>query len=278
MEELSKHQSILVAEIIEHLAIKKDGSYLDGTFGGGGHSEAILKKLGPKGHLFALDRDPTALRFAKRLKSNNFHFFPISYLEVEELEKQFDGAILDLGFSTDQLYASGRGFSHTNTEEPLDLRFDATSGQSAWQFLNQAGVNQIEKVFREYSEDRYSKHLAAKITSARRDKAIKTVGDFIAIIGTSEPSVLARLFQGLRIQVNDELDHLKFGLGEIKKCLKPNGVLAVISFHSLEDRIVKNFMREQMGVVTKKPILPTELEQQQNPSSRSAKLRVAINL
>ncbi|MBI4948494.1 16S rRNA (cytosine(1402)-N(4))-methyltransferase RsmH [Candidatus Berkelbacteria bacterium] len=278
MEELSKHKSILVSEIINFLEIKKDGNYLDGTFGGGGHSRAILERLGPKGHLYALDRDPTAIRFAKTLKSKNFHFFPLSYLEVEDLEKQFDGAILDLGFSTDQLYSSGRGFSHTKTDELLDLRYDANGGQSAWQFLNQASVSQIEKVFREYSEDRYAKHLASKITASRREKAIKTVGDFVEIIGTSEPAVLSRLFQGLRIQVNDELDHLKFGLREIKKCLKVGGVLAVISFHSIEDRIVKNFMKEQMKVVTKKPVTPTLQEIQVNPSSRSAKLRVSINL
>ena len=205
---------------------------------------------------------------------------PISYTKVSELNQKFDGALMDLGISSDQLDTpaggSGRGFSFKNSDDPLDLRFDATDGLTAAQFLNRASIKELEHVFRDFAEDRYWRGLSARIIENRKNVRIETVNDFIALVGNGSPTVLAPLFQALRIQVNQELENLDLGLTEVSKVLKVGAVLAVISFHSLEDRIVKHFFRtDAWEILTKKPIAPSHQEITRNPRSRSAKLRIA---
>lgn len=254
--------------------------YLDGTFGGGGHSLRLLELSGPNGRVVGLDRDPNVEPLAQPIKTNyqgRFEFHCLSYEDIGSLGLHFDGAILDLGLSSDQLESStgliGRGFSFQRNE-PLDLRFDDRHGQTAAQFLMQSSASQIEHVFKYYGEDRYAKKLAVRIVSERRSRPIRTTKDFTSYVGTDNPKVLAPLFQALRIEVNDELGVLERGLKAITSVLVSQAIMAVISFHSLEDRIVKNHLRsEAFESFAKKPILPSEQEIKQNPRSRSAKLR-----
>jgi len=281
MEKVSIHRSVLLEESINLL--KPDGKkiYLDGTFGGGGHSRAILEATANV-TVVGLDRDPAVERFAVALEKEfpkRFTFHSLSYSQIEQLGQHFDGAILDLGLSSDQLEESGRGFSHAR-DELLDMRFNDSFGQTAAQFLMQGSVQEIERVFREYAEDRFAKKLAVRIVSDRRRRPIRTTRDFTEYVGTDNPKVLSPLFQALRIAVNDELSTLETGLKAISNVLTPGAVLAVISFHSLEDRIVKHFFNDsgQLEVVTKKPILPNNEEIVTNPRSRSAKLRAARKL
>ncbi len=277
MLKVTKHQSILVKEVIEALKPVSGETYLDATFGGGGHTRAILEASAPDGKVVALDRDSSTEEFAAGLKEEfgeRFDYRAISYIEMSKLGVKFDGIMFDLGLSADQLEASGRGFSFQKKDEPLDLRFDDSHGQTAAEFLRQSPLNELERVFRDYAEDRYWKALARKIMELRRITPVRTVRDFITQVGNENPKVLAPLFQGLRIEVNDELGGLKRGLAAASESLKPGGRLAVITFHSLEDRIVKEFMRNgEFELINKKPISPSEEEVRSNPRSRSAKLR-----
>lgn len=275
MTKRTVHQSVLTEEIMRLIRPKSGGIYLDGTFGGGGHSEMLLSHSQPAGKVYATDRDPNAQEFAQRLEDeyeSRFVFKAIPYEVVATLQVKFDGAVLDLGLSSDQLEQSGRGFSF-NRNEPLDMRFNPSGGQTASQLLGQTSIKELERIFYEYAEDRHGAMLARKITSRRRDQPIRTTFDLVNVIGTTNPKVLARIFQALRIEVNDELNHLKRGLDEVTGCLKVGGVIAVVTFHSLEDRIVKDFMRENLEVLTKKPIIPSEQEISANSRARSAKLR-----
>ncbi|HUD21097.1 MAG TPA: 16S rRNA (cytosine(1402)-N(4))-methyltransferase RsmH [Candidatus Saccharimonadales bacterium] len=278
MERVTKshHQGVLIAEVIQLISPTKEGVYLDATFGGGGHGRALL---GTGGQVIGLDLDPTAEEFGRELEreaKGKFTFRRLSYDRAAELDAMFDGAILDLGLSSDQLEQSGRGFSFQK-DEILDLRFNPDYGQTAAQLLGQASLPRLDQIFRDYAEDRYHKALAAKIVETRRRQPIRTTKDLIALVGTDNPKVLAPIWQGLRIAVNDELGTLERGLKEISGCLKKDAVLAVISFHSLEDAIVKKFFRDNVDleVVTKKPIQPSNEEIRSNPRARSAKLRVA---
>jgi len=277
MEKTSKHISVFLEEAVDLLGVAADGTYLDCTFGGGGHSRLILERS-PTSKVIALDRDENAAQFAVKLERYfpaRFEFRHLSYDQLDELSQEFDGILFDLGFSSDQLEAAGRGFSFMQTE-PLDLRFDDRGGQTAAQLLSQASPDRLVRIFQDYAQDRYSKTLARKIVEVRRTQPIRTTTDFVQLVGTKQPSVLAPLFQALRIEVNDELSTLERGLAAALESLKPGGRLVVISFHSLEDRVVKEFMRSQMTVVTKKPISPSIEEVNNNPRARSAKLRAAI--
>lgn len=280
MEELPIHQSVLVTEVLQYLRPKTGETYLDATFGGGGHTRAMLEASVPDGRVVGLDRDETTERFTSAIKKDfgaRFQFEACSYDQVGRLGTSFDGALLDLGMSSDQLENSGRGFSYQRLDEPLDLRFDASGSQTAAQFLNQSGLNKIETVFRDFAQDRYWRRLAAKVVETRRQRPIRTVGDFVTLVGNSDPKVLSPLFQALRITVNDELEIVKHGLAAISDVLKPGGRLVVISFHSLEDRIVKEFFRaNDFEILTKKPIQASDEEVRANPRSRSAKLRAGI--
>ena len=278
MTERSVHQSILTEEVLELIQPKSGGIYLDGTFGGGGHSHALLEACSPQGKVVAVDRDEGVMAFAKPLLERygrRFEFVGMRYDQVARLETSFDGALLDLGLSSDQLEASGRGFTYSRNE-PLDMRFDSTKGQTASQLLSQANVQELERIFREYGEDRHGGQLARKIASKRKIEPVRTTFDLVTIVGTTEPKVLSKIFQALRIAVNDELTRLKQGLIAVTESLKPGGVLAVISFHSLEDRIVKEYVRSSLEPLTKKPIIATETEIVNNPRARSAKLRGGI--
>lgn len=280
MTKSSVHQSVLTEETLAYLAPKSGGIYLDGTFGGGGHTRAILEQSAPNGRIYALDLDEETVVFAEPLRAEfgeRFVYQTLAYSQVSRLGVMFDGALLDLGLSSDQLDQSGRGFSF-KVNAPLDMRFDPTKGQTAAQLLGQASVMELERIFREYGEDRRPGSLARKIVATRRTKPIRTTFDLVAIVGTTDAKVLSRVFQALRIAVNDELNQLKRGLDAIESCLKPGGKLVVISFHSLEDRIVKEFMRTKMEVLTKKPLIAEEGENRTNPRARSAKLRAGKKL
>lgn len=276
--ETSAHISVMTAEIVDALQPKSGGKYLDATFGGGGHSRALLKASAPDGRVIGLDRDPEVEKYADALTEeygSRFEFAAIPFTEMRQMGNEFDGIAFDLGLSSDQLESSGRGFSFQKGYEPLDLRFNSSGGQTAAQFLNQSSAATIEHVFRKYAEDRYAKRLAVKIVQERRSNPVQTVQDFVAYVGTDNPKVLAPLFQALRIEVNNELQLVEQGLEAAKEALKVGGRLAVISFHSLEDRIVKEFFRTGgWEIVTKKPIIPLSEEIGRNPRSRSAKLRV----
>lgn len=278
MAKLSKHRPVLISEVEDYLNLKRRGRYLDGTFGGGGHARMILD-YDRTVRLIALDRDPAVVELADEFSAfygPRFTFRTMSYADLNQLEEKFDGILLDLGVSTDQLEATGRGFSFTR-DEPLDLRFDRRTGQSAAELLNRSSIPRLEKIWREFAEDRYWKSLARGIVRRRQLKPIRTTADFLGIIGSTRPSVLARLFQGLRIAVNDELATLESGLEAAERHLKPGGRLVVISFHSLEDRLVKRYLRERatFRVLTKHPVVAGVQEREENPRSRAAKLRSA---
>lgn len=277
------HQSVLTNEVVKFLSPHGKGVYLDATFGGGGHSRAILEAATPGGKVVALDYDPSVIKVAEEFAKDypgRFRFESLSYSEVDKLGCQFDGAVFDLGISTDQLSSSlegnGRGFSF-NRDEPLDMRFNPTCGKTAAEILRLSGFRELVRIFQDYAQDRYAKGLARRIIERRRITPIRTTSDFISTVGTADPSVLAPLFQALRIVVNNEIDTLIKGLNKVGQCLKEGAVLAVISFHSVEDRAVKEFFRRnsaRFNLLTKKPVVPSLEEQQRNPSSRSAKLRV----
>lgn len=274
MEEPTTHQPILVDAVLTAFEPVPGKLILDGTFGGGGHSRALL---GAGASVIALDRDPAVGRFAQALREEfgqRFRFEALPYEEADRLSKQFDGVLLDLGVSSDQLASLGRGFSFQDSQAPLDLCFNPVSGQTAAGLLAQSSQRQLEEIFGKLAEDRYAGRLSRKVVERRRQQPIRTVGDLIEVIGTRQPKVLAPIWQALRLSVNDELGHLRRGLESIHQALKPGGVLAALSFHSLEDRIVKNFLRENgYELLTKKPIVPGEDELQANPRSRSAKFR-----
>ena len=282
-------------EIVHWLSEISPEVIVDGTYGGGGHSALLLKTLPPdQGHVVGLDRDPAV---SERVESEShdprLNVFLGSYekapkaLAALELSVA-DAAVLDLGLSSDQLADPHRGFSFTRASAELDLRFDPESGQSAAQWLAWNKENEIANAIYQYGEERYSRRIAREIVARRRREAsVKTVQDLVDVCMRCVPRSknhdihpATRTFQALRIVVNDELGALERPLQSAPDWLSENGRLAIISFHSLEDRIVKNAFRDdpRWNVLTKKPLRPSEEEVQQNPRSRSAKLRVAQRL
>lgn len=287
------HIPVLLRESIDSLDIKADGFYIDCTLGDGGHSYEILTKLSPKGLLLSIDQDQHAVDFVKKYYSqqNNWilkreNFSKINTL-VQEIDREPDGILMDLGISSRQLEQShGRGFSYLEEEEPLDMRMDERLGVTAGDLLKFLSVKQLSDLFKEYGEEKYSKKIAEEIKKS--DRELETVGDLTRLIyravpaGTREsknPS--RRVFQALRIAVNDELNSLRIGLNKSFEILKNNGRLSVITFHSLEDRIVKDFFNEQKRsrrgtLLYSQVIAPTDKEIEQNPRCASAKLRTII--
>lgn len=269
----------MAREVVELLSVKPGGLYLDATFGGGGHTREILQQSAPDGRVVALDRDTTTQAFADKLAQEfpgRFNFYPLSFSQADQLSEVFDGAVFDLGLSSDQLAEPDRGFSFSRSGE-LDMRFDQTRGRTARDLLRQASPRELERILREYGQDRYARSLASKVVEQRKESPIVTTDDLVSIVGTDHPAVLAPIFQALRIAVNDELALLSQGLEVVAGLLKPHGRMAVISFHSLEDRIIKLFFRDnKWQLVNKKPLLASREEIKTNPRSRSAKLRVAI--
>jgi len=304
------HHSVLLDECIEALNIKPDGIYVDGTAGGGGHSLEIAKKLTAGGRLIAIDRDDAAIAAAtERLKDysdrvtfvrNNFSSIKESCLDLG-IDK-IDGVLLDLGVSSYQLDTVERGFTH-NSDAPLDMRMDRRNDLDAYTVVNTYSADQLKKIIYNYGEERFAPKIAAAIVRYREKETIKTTGQLVDIIKSAIPPSARegghhpakRTFQAIRIEVNGELDAIEPTIRNATDILAPEGRIAIITFHSLEDRIVKqtyadlasgcNCPRDlpvcvcgrkpRVNVLTRKPILPSERELEENPRSRSAKLRVA---
>jgi len=286
----SVHLPVMLCEVLEGLQPKLGDVLVDGTLGGGGHARALAERVGPSGTIIALDRDPAAIEAAKMHLPNppvvpfqgNFCDLPeiLAELGIEAV----DGVLLDLGLSSDQLADSERGFSFSATG-PLDLRFDPTRGKPAWRMLERISAEHLADLIYQYGEERYSRRIARAIVERRQDEPIETAADLAELVRRCVPrsrhdriDPATRTFQALRIAVNDELKSLEIALRRLPECLRPGGRLAVISFHSLEDRRVKEAFRDdqRLTVLTRKPLTPSDAETGVNPRSRSAKLRIAV--
>ena len=293
------HIPALLHEALEGLNIQSDGTYVDVTFGGGGHSKEILTRLGPNGKLFGFDQDEEAYRNV--LDDNRFVFvrsnfkYLKNFLRYYQVEK-VDGVLADLGVSSHHFDDEERGFSF-RYETDLDMRMNRSATKTAADVLNKYDEEELSRLFYLYGELRMSRKIASSIVYARQEKAISTVNDFLVIMERfihrdKEKKILAQAFQALRIEVNQELDTLAVMLQQSVESLKTGGRMCVISYHSLEDRMVKNFFRSgnmegniekdffgnpitDLKVINRKVIIPTEEEQRKNPRSRSAKLRIA---
>ncbi|HUB89887.1 MAG TPA: 16S rRNA (cytosine(1402)-N(4))-methyltransferase RsmH [Dyella sp.] len=301
-----QHIPVMLDEAVEGLAVRAGGRYLDGTFGRGGHARAVLSRLGPEGRLLLMDRDPQAIATAQqafaadpRVSIRHANFSTLA--EWDETAQGLDGVLLDLGVSSPQLDEAARGFSFM-ADGPLDMRMDPTQGESAADFLARADEREIADVLWVYGEERFSRKIARAIVEHRQASPIARTGELAALveraIGRREPGKhpATRTFQALRIRVNGELEAVERGLEAALERLKPGGRLAVISFHSLEDRRVKQFIRDHSGRVqgsrrgppvaaaparlaaVGKAQFPTAAEQAANPRARSAVLRVAEKL
>lgn len=293
------HIPVLLNESIEALAVKPDGVYVDATFGGGGHSRALLGKLGPTGRLIAFDKDADALANAPRdkrliLVHNNFRFVH-NFVKYHGYP-QVDGILADLGVSSHQFDTGERGFSF-RFDTPLDMRMNTLAGRTAADLVNEAGEAELERILRLYGEVENSRRAAQLICRSRETAPIRTTGDLSRALESILPKLaehkyLAKVFQALRIEVNGELDDLEGFLQGAIRSLKPDGRIAVITYHSLEDRLVKNYFKAgnakgeierdlkgrgtaPLESVERKPILPKEEEIAGNTRARSAKLRVA---
>ena len=297
------HVPVLLNESINGLSIKPEGTYVDLTFGGGGHSKLILEKLNDKGRLISFDIDSDAIRLNKLVRKNfeiiksNFKFFD---LHIEERGiKKVDGIFADLGISSYQIDNLKRGFSYKGKTE-LDMRMNKRNNLCAKKIVNEYDKEKLENIFFEYGEISNNKKIVKKIIESRKDKRIKYNSDFVNLLNeifNKEISfkLLSRFFQAIRIEVNDEINALREMLTKSKDYLNSKGRLVVISYHSLEDRLVKNFINKSnfssdykknlFGVkkefykrINKKPIVPTSDEIKNNPRSRSAKLRIGERL
>ena len=287
---LPEHVPVMLDEVVQWLAPCPGAVLVDGTLGGGGHTRALAERVGETGKVLALDRDPAAVEAARQ----NLAGLPVevvnaNYADLPEVIGQLgiekvDGVIFDLGLSSDQLADRERGFSF-DSDGPLDLRFDPTSGQSASRLVNRMNPKHLADLIYQYGEERHSRRIARAICERRRKKAIETARDLAELVRRCVPrsrsgrqiDPATRTFQALRIAVNEELKWLDVALGRTADCLRPGGRFAVISFHSLEDRRVKEAFRddERYRPLTKKPIRPTEEETTRNGRARSAKLRIA---
>lgn len=305
-----QHQSVLFNESLDALRLGSDGIYIDGTFGRGGHTRAMLERIGAQGRVYAFDKDPEAIEYGLQQFGNDQRFTIAhrSFADLLEQAKSWDivgevdGILLDLGVSSPQLDDAKRGFSFLR-EGPLDMRMDCSNGPSAGQWLASASQSEIATVIKEYGEERYAKRIAGAIVKARTANAIETTTQLANIVAEAHPAwekhkhPATRTFQAIRIFINQELEDLKRFLDQALEVLAPGGRLAVISFHSLEDRIVKQFIQKQMKgdeFPVDLPVMhseldrrmkkigkmqiPSEAELRQNPRARSAKLRVAEKL
>lgn len=303
-----KHISVLLNESVDALNIKKDGVYADGTLGGGGHSEKILERLSDKGLLIGIDQDIEAIEAAKeRLKNySNVIYENTNFKNIKEILqkndiKNIDGAVLDLGVSSYQLDNADRGFSYIASSR-LDMRMDTSASLDAYKVVNTYSEEELAKIFFEYGEEKFSRRIAAKIVEERAKKPIETTLELSELVKKCIPQKTVkkgshpakRVFQAIRIEVNGELDILEGAINDFFDSLKSGGRLAIISFHSLEDRIVKNtFANLARGcvcpkdfpvcvcgqkprgkIITKKAVVPTEDEIEFNKRSKSSKLRV----
>ncbi len=307
------HRSVLLDECIEGLNIDPAGIYVDGTAGGGGHSLEIVKKLTAGGRLIAIDRDDAALAAAsKRLAdySDRITFVKSNFSSVKEVLlslgiHKINGILMDLGVSSYQLDTPERGFSHNN-DAPLDMRMDTTAGLDAYMVVNNYTREQLKKIIYDYGEDKFAPRIANAIVNAREIKPIETTGELVKIIKSAIPAAARdgghhpakRTFQAIRIEVNGELDAIEPAIDSAVDMLCEGGRICIITFHSLEDRIVKQTYQKhaegctcpksfpvcvcgktpRVKVITRKPIVPSERELEENPRSRSSKLRIAEKL
>ncbi|WP_141431290.1 16S rRNA (cytosine(1402)-N(4))-methyltransferase RsmH [Bacillus sp. 03113] len=304
------HTTVLLHEAVDGLKINPDGIYVDCTLGGAGHSELILSKLSGNGRLFAFDQDETAIANAKSrlsqyqdqltiIKSNFIHLREeLAELGIQEV----DGVLYDLGVSSPQLDTPERGFSYHH-DAPLDMRMDSDAALSAYDVVNHWSYEDLVKIFYRYGEEKFSKQIARKIEAARSVSPIETTGQLVELIKEAIPAPARRkgghpakrIFQSIRIAVNDELGVFEKSLQQAIEIIKPGGRISVITFHSLEDRICKSVFKKEseipnlphglpvipeeyqpkLKLITRKPILPSEVELEQNNRARSAKLRIA---
>ena len=302
-----KHYTVMLNEAVDALECEKGKIYVDCTLGGGGHSELILKRISPNGRLISFDIDDEAIRHAKeRLKDYpNLTIIKSSYTNIKAelqklgIEKITGGVILDLGASYHQLTKAERGFSFSK-EAPLDMRFDMESNFSAYDVVNTYSEDELVRIFSEYGEERFSKRIAKKIVEQRKLKKLETTIELADLIVNCTPHVKSsihpatRVFQAIRIEVNQELTNVKNTLNDVLDLLDFGAIISVISFHSLEDRLVKHLFKYHsqkchcdksqmichcpppiLELVNKKPIVASEQEIRENPPSRSAKLRIA---
>lgn len=287
---MTQHVPVMPIEVLELLAIREGATLVDGTMGGGGHTRLMSQAVGPTGRVISLDRDPGAVERTTELLADLTNVTPVhaNYADLpevmEDLEiERVDGILLDLGLSSDQLADRERGFSF-NADGPLDLRFDPTVGEPASKMLSRLSAEHLADIIYQYGEERMSRRIARAVVERRRQRPIDTAGDLADLIRRVVPrsknhriDPATRTFQALRIAVNDELRSLEVALARMPSLLATAGRLVVISFHSLEDRMVKGAFRDSdlLQVVTKKPLVASASEQAGNPRSRSAKLRAA---
>ena len=295
------HVPVLLEESLDFLLNDLSGSYLDLTFGRGSHSQEILNRLSPSGRLFAVDRDLEAVSYGKdNITDKRFEIYHANYSQIDALfsEQQFNGILLDLGTCSTHLDNHSRGFSFQG-EGPLDMRMDTSQGFSAASFLNESTEQEINDVIYKYGEEKASKKIAKAIVEFRNHTLIDSTSDLVKIIEgvlkrTGKKHPATKTFQAIRIHVNNELEHLEIALSKLSQLLNKKGVIAVISFHSLEDRIVKNFFKPNIQSLPKdipinnivkenfhcikKKVKPSAEEIKQNPRSRSAVMRVYSKL
>ena len=296
-----QHTTVLLSEAVDALDIQPDGTYVDATFGRGGHSRLILSKLSAQGRLITFDKDPDAIAAAQQIQDPRFSIRHQGFADLGELPaRSVDGVLMDLGVSSPQIDNPARGFSFRN-DGPLDMRMDTTRGQSVREWLAEAELQHIAEVIREYGEERFAQQIAKAIVDRRQERGVPASTSELAqlvadTVKTREPGKdpATRTFQAFRIFINAELEELQQALSASLQVLRPEGRLAVISFHSLEDRIVKQFITQHsrevydrrapfaapkiMDFEAIERIKPTEQEVQVNPRSRSAILRVAKRL
>jgi 16S rRNA (cytosine1402-N4)-methyltransferase len=303
------HVPVLLSEVAEYFITIRNGTYVDGTLGGGGHAEYILSRLTENAKYIAIDQDLDALQFAQnRLgRYKNVYFYHTNFRALESVLDQLhitkiDGLFLDLGVSSHQVDTTKRGFSYMQ-DTALDMRMDTSGTRSAKDLLNQLSEQDLSRIFFQFGEEKYARPIARQITRARRKEPINTTKQLKATIDRVVQSryvikSYARIFQALRIAINEELENLKVVLSLSTKYIKSGGRLVVISYHSLEDRIVKNFLKEkenpckcppelpecccelkaEFKIITKKVLRPSQTEVQENPRSRSALMRVGQRL
>lgn len=307
-----KHETVLLHETVDGLSISPEGTYVDCTLGGAGHSEYLLSQLNEKGHLYAFDQDETAIANAKEKLSHYVEKGMVTFIKsnfryiTEELNAlgvhSVDGILYDLGVSSPQLDQAERGFSY-HQDAPLDMRMDTQSPLTAKEVVNDWPYEKLVKIFYRYGEEKFSKQIARKIEKARETAPIETTGELVELIKEAIPAPARRkgghpakrTFQAIRIAVNDELDAVEESLEKAIDLLNVNGRMSVITFHSLEDRIVQSIYKDrargpqlppglpvlpteymaELKIITRKPILPSEEELEQNNRARSAKLRIA---
>ncbi len=304
-----QHTPVLLKEIIENLNIKPDGIYVDGTLGGAGHSSEIAKRL-TTGKLIGIDQDVNALKKSEQVLepySDNVILVHNNYENIDIVLSDLgipkvDGILLDIGVSSHQLDEESRGFSY-NKDAPLDMRMDKSSSLTAWDVVNNYSEKEIEQIIFDYGEDRWAKRIAEFIVMERSEKPIDTTLELVTAIKKAIPKAVRmeghhpakKTFQAIRIEVNRELEVLENSIGKMVELLNPGGRLLIITFHSLEDRIVKEYFRylykdcicppeipqcqcekkREIKIITRKPIIPTDEEIAENPRSRSSKLRIA---